>query len=530
MVSRLMVPNNTDPAPVTPRPRRLVYGEARALGTFAVQWEGAPDPRVHAAARRLLATLPVGTLELAVETIFEGPPRLGDVESYTLQRQPQGWRLSAPGTWGALHGLNTLYQLASAGGAYVVRIDDAPRFPWRGLLLDVARHFLPLAALEGVIDGLALLRMNVLHLHLCDDQAFRFGSRAWPELAADDHYTPAGLQALVAYAADRGVRIVPELDVPGHVTSWLRAYPEWGCEEAPESRRFGVHEACLNPADEQVYAALGDLLTELAAVFPDDYVHIGGDEVHPAWWRRSEAVQALQAREGLADVAAVQNYFNGRVVALLGERGKRPVAWDEVLHEAMPPMLVQNWRGATTRDVARAGGHDCLVSAPYYLDLFFPAEMHYAFDPGAPEAELVALEDAQQSDFRLAHVADGIEWTRQWRRQRAGTAALPGRIIGGEACLWSELVDDATLDVRLWSRLPAVAERFWTPSAECDHEDFQRRLEAFLRLPAIAVADRQHAALTGLGLSTTQVESAQWLEPAKWYSRLLGRAALEARL
>jgi hexosaminidase len=436
-------------------------------------------------------------------------------------------------TWGGLHGVTTLWQLVSNGahpGPW--QIQDAPRFAWRGLLIDVARHFISREVLQRVIDGMAKLKMNVLHLHLTDDQAFRFASAAFPGLASEQCYSTTELQQLVHYAADRGIRMVPELDVPGHVNSWLVHYPQWGSHGAQPTIKFGVHDACLDPTSEAVYDALDVLFAELAEVFPDAYVHIGGDEVRSRWWSEDEDIQRYMAAHDLADDRALQAHFNVRVCEQLARHGKRVLGWDEVLHPQMPDLLVQNWRGASTRDRALARSLDCIVSAGYYLDLMYPADIYYGYDPEAPQQDLFAYEDSVASDERLEHIAAGLAWTLQWRD---GAIELPasadfGQVVGGEACLWSELVDDASLEVRLFSRLPAVAERLWSPAQVVDVEDFYRRLQWVLTLPGLRVAETQRARLAQIGLSAQQIELASLLEPVKWYARLLGQQALQARI
>lgn len=448
-------------------------------------------------------------------------------EHYAINVTPDGTHLTATTVSGVIYGASTLVQLyQNKALSNLERIEDGPRYSWRGLLIDPARHFLCVSLLERIIDGMARLKMNVLHLHLTDDQAFRIECLSYPKLQSSQHYTQTQLKHLVAYARTRAVRIIPEIDVPGHVTSWLHAYPEWGYQSVSETQRFGVHKACLNPADEQVYVALRAIFTEVTDIFSDDCVHIGGDEVHPAWWQEDPAVQALMRDAGLADLRAVQNYFTTRIVLMLKEMGKTAIGWDEVLHEDMPQMVVQNWRGMTTRD--RIGGHrlPCIVSAPFYLDLGYPADMHYAYDLQAPQADAVALEDAHQKDPRLAHVKDGIAWTLQWRREAIEIEETTD-VLGGEACLWSEIVDEATLETRLWSRLPAVAERLWSDQA---HPDFGNRLDALLQSPPYHLEARQRTALAKLGLTAEQTTIALLLEPVKWYARLLGRDALEARI
>ena len=210
----------------------------------------------------------------------------------------------------------------------------------------------------------------------------------------------------MAYAADRGIRVIPEIDVPGHVNHWLLAYPEWGSEQAKPSQRFGVHPGCLDPTQESVYQALETLFAEVAEVFPDRFVHVGGDEVNPKWWQRAEHIQAFIAEHDLKDARGLQNYFLCRLQISLAALNKQIIGWDEVLHEQMPDCLVQNWRGATTRDRALAVPRPCIVSAPYYLDLHFPADIHYRFDPTATQQDWLRMEDDLATDLRLEHIAE----------------------------------------------------------------------------------------------------------------------------
>lgn len=469
-----------------------------------------------------------------------GPcPGLEEDESYWLVADDAGVFLDAASEWGVLHGLTTLGQLIDAEGRLPhVAVDDGPRFPWRGLLLDPARHFLSPAALERTVEGMARCKLNVLHLHLSDDQGFRFPVPAFPGLASAECYREEDLQSLVAHAADRGVRVVPEIDMPGHVTSWLTAYPRWGARQVSPTERFGVHPGCLDPASEAVYQAIDAILEALVRIFPDPCLHIGGDEVSPRWWAEDPGVAELMGREGLADVRAVQGYFNRRVGALVEGHGRTVVAWDEVLDDLFPERwIVQAWRGATARDRALARGHRVVQSAPYYLDLNYPVDVHLGFDPGAAEAELLAAEDRLGADPRFAHVAQGLAWTGQWR-EGAGTggataAAGTDGLLGGEACLWGELVTDAVLDVRLWGRLPALAELFWT-RVRRETDDVYRRLDGFLDRPlaagAMTLDGLTATRLEGLGLDPGWLPLVAMLEPVKWYSRLLGAEALAARI
>lgn len=488
------------------------------------------DPQVMAYAEERLGAFELGVLELSITMPAQGSnPHASMDESYSLKINDDVIELRAASTWGGVRGIATLAQLARCNQLWRgLEIDDSPRFAWRGLLLDVARHFFPIQSLMRVVDGMAALKMNVLHLHLSDDQAFRFPSTAFPKLPSDQHYTADELRDLVRYAADRGVRVLPELDMPGHVTSWLVAYPEWGSEPISSSNRFGVHMACLNPNDEAVLQAVETLLRELTAIFPDEYIHLGGDEVSPVWWQRDPDIAAYMQSQCMS-TPDLQNQFLQNVCGMVSDLGRKAVAWDEVVHERMPDCVVQNWRGATTRDQALALSKPVLISAPYYLDLNYSADLHYGFDPEASQELWLELEDALQLDPRLLHVAGGIEWTKQWRAGAVNRHGAP-RVLGGEACLWTELVDPDVLPTRLWSRLPAVAERLWSPVSCTDVESMYRRLESsWLSLPEDPEV-LARANLVGMGLGEAEVALLSLVEPVKWYGRLLGEQALQARL
>ena len=541
-----------------PWPRRVTpTGKKLALVPLpaAVRWVRICTPRLERAVGRLaqrMAQLCGGGVPIAVDCAASSGafPALDDDEAYALQIDAVEARVTAATEWGVLRGLATLAQLRTSGGALPgVVINDAPRFAWRGLMVDVARHFISVSTLLRTLDAMALFKLNVLHLHLTDDQAFRFDSRAFPELARQgsdgDYYSEADLIGIVNHAAELGIRVVPELDVPGHTTSWLSAHPEWGGvdEASPPSTRFAPHVACLDPSRDDVYAALALLFDDVARVFPDRCVHIGGDEVNPKWWRESAAVQAYMRAHGIADLDALHSLFNERLAALLIERGRMLVGWDEIAHADLPrSSIVQSWRGAASRDRAIAQGFDCIFSAGYYLDFFYPADLHYAYDPESPAGELTGLDERVRADPRLEHIRDGLAWARDF----AGRAAVdvvpgstpPGRVLGGEACMWAELVTDEVFEGRVWGRLPAIAERLWSPRSIRDEADMYRRL-ALMRPVLAAYADvdlgaRQEDAFARLGVSSAELRALRDLfdaiEPVKWYARLLGEAALRARV
>jgi len=511
-------------------------------------YQGLQSPRIDQALRRIAGTIATrsgasddtAAVPLAIQMQQLSPryPGLEADESYLLEISPQGISIRAQTELGVLRAVATLAQLIDAGGELpCVHIEDQPRLAWRGLLLDCARHFLPVAAIERTLLAMASCKLNVLHLHLTDDQAYRLPSKAFPDLPSAEHYSSAELRNIVELAADLGIRVVPELDMPGHVTCWLTAYPQWGSQPVTATRRFGVHHACLDPTREEVFDAIGTLLAELAEIFPDPCLHIGGDEVHPAWWSQDPQIQAFMRKRSMVDHRDLQAYFNQRVGSLVEALGRQVVAWDEVAHEQLPAQwLVQAWRGATARDRLLAHGNRVIMSAPYYLDLHYPADVYYQFDPGAPQQQLVALEDAMLEDPRLQHVADGMRWTRQWRKdavQLEDSSEHPG-LIGAEACLWSELVDDRVLDQRLWSRLPALAERFWSEVDSATTQSLYQRMSHFQghSLPSFGIdlAAQLHSALDDLSIHGRWQAIARLLEPVKWYGRLLGEEALAARL
>ncbi len=465
-------------------------------------------------------------------------PGLEEDESYWLVVDDAGIYLDAESPWGALRGIATLGQLVTPEGRIPhLAVEDRPRFSWRGLLLDPARHFLPVGDILRTLDGMARCKLNVLHLHLTDDQGFRFQVPDYPKLASPACYTAPDLRRIVDHAASLGIRVVPEVDMPGHVTSWLTVYPELGCQQVHGAERFGVHPACLDPTSDAVYAVIGRILDTLVAVFPDPCLHIGGDEVSPAWWSEDPQVQALMAAENLPDVSAVQGYFNRRVGAMVAERGRRVVAWDEVIDAGMETdWIIQAWRGVTMRDRVIARGNRVLLSAPFYLDLHYPTDVHYGFDPGAEQPVLVAQEDALIDDPRFEHVAGGIRWTEQWRAGAVEpqTSRVDALLLGGEACLWGELVTAQVLDLRLWSRLPAIAERFWSAAALNDDRNVSHRQNAFLDrclpLAGIDLAKQTAAHWRALDIDPVWDDLICMLEPIRWYGRLLGMAALNARI
>ncbi|MBV1905507.1 MAG: family 20 glycosylhydrolase [Pseudomonadales bacterium] len=483
-----------------------------SASTRNVQWLQGKTPRLERALERLEEQTHC-QIPLDISCAAQSPdhPQLHIDESYQLTVDSQSARicLNANSEWGILRAFATLTQLIFSENTVAEQnavakqntaaskelgekhiqhccVTDNPEYSWRGLMLDPARHFLSCQAIRETLDLMFLFKLNVLHLHLTDDQGFRFFSPTYPELALiggdGDYYRTEDLKALVSYASNRGIRIVPELDIPGHCTSWLAAKPEWGAEsseihETP-SRIFGGHKSCLDPSNPAVWTALKILLEELAEVFPDEYVHLGGDEVNPEWWSKNANINVLSQTEQLDTLSDLQNYFMTRAAGLANDCGKKVIGWDEILHPELPnSIVIQSWRSAQHRDIALNSGFDCIFSSGFYLDLFYPADIHHAFIPDAKSSELQKQEAGLLNDRRLHHVKDLNSWLANFHHQandkllppteipaaqrQSEQTPIPGKILGGEACMWSELVTEPLLHTRIWTRMPLIAERLW---------------------------------------------------------------------
>jgi hexosaminidase len=459
-----------------PVPAELAFhdGSLPIDSSFTVALSGSSDPRLDRAAARLIERLSKQTgirflagvggipadaaLEIHVEGSAGAILQVVEDESYELVVTRDKARLTAATPYGALRGIETFLQLVETdGGEAVVRsatIRDAPRFPWRGLLIDVSRHWMPVEVIKRNLDAMAAVKLNVLHWHLSEDQGFRVESKRFPrlhELGSDGlYYTQDQVRDVVAYAADRGIRVVPEFDMPAHTTSWFVGHPELASAPGPYQieRHFGVFHPTMDPTKEEVYQLLDGFIGEIAPLFPDPFWHIGGDEVTGRQWDRSRRIQDFMRRNDLADNHELQAYFNRRLYDILAKHGKRMVGWEEIRAPGFPQdIVVQSWRGEESLAEAVSLGYDVILSRGYYLDLIQPAGLHYSVDPLGTAAASLSPE------------------------QRA-------RVLGGEACMWAEFVTAENVDSRIWPRGAAIAERFWSPETVTDVADMYRRLEA----------------------------------------------------
>lgn len=406
-------------------------------------------------------------LVISVDGAGETIQSIEEDESYSLEVTSSSAHLRAATVVGAMQGLATLEQLiqSDASGYFIpaVMIHDTPRFRWRGLMIDCARHFIPADVLRRTLDGMASVKLNVFHWHLSEDQGFRIESKAFPkltELGSDGlFYTQEEAREIVAYARDRGIRVVPEFDMPGHTSAWFVGYPEIASAPGPFhiERKFGVFDPVMDPTRENTYKFLDTFIGEMAAIFPDHFMHIGGDENNGVEWKANPRIQSFMREHNLKDTAALQNHFNQRLLKLLEKHGKHMIGWDEILTPDLPKdIMVQSWRGFDSLAAGARNGYNGILSAGYYLNLMSPAAEHYMVDP-LPEGTDLSTE--QQA-----------------------------RILGGEACMWEEQTSALDIDSRIWPRTAVIAERLWSPRNVNDVDDMYRRLEVeSLRLEAIGL-------------------------------------------
>ena len=458
--------------PIMPMPSHLTQGEGQLMidGGFAVQIDGYTEPRLLAARKRFLDTLtrqtgiPFGADPHAGPTVLTikaaGPSAevqsIDEDESYHLVVTSTQAQITARNPLGILHGLQTFLQLVritpQGFSVPVVTIEDQPRFPWRGLMIDVGRHFMPVDVIERNLDGMEAVKLNVFHWHLSEDQGFRVESKTFPLLhekgSRGQYFTQEQIREVIRYARDRGIRVVPEFDMPCHTTSWFVGYPNLASGPGPYNieERWGIFDPAMDPTRESTYQFLDRFLGEMTALFPDAYFHIGGDECDGKEWNANPKIQAYLRAHGLKDNAALQSYFTGRLQKLVAAHHKIMEGWDEVLQPDTPrDVVIQSWRGPAGLAAAARQGNRVLLSNGYYIDLNHPASYHYLIDPlGGEGASLTAEQKA--------------------------------RVLGGEAAMWSEYVTPENIDSRIWPRTAAIAERFWSPQEVRDVNSMYERL------------------------------------------------------
>jgi len=566
---------------------------------------------------RLPVSSSATTLKITIARKVAPTPQPDSDESYRLTVNGAGIQLDAETRFGAMRGMETLLQLVHNGALPLVTINDRPRFPWRGILIDSARHFLPIETLKRQIDGIAAAKMNVFHWHLTDDQGWRFASSHYPQLqekASDGlWYSQQQMRDIVSYASERGVRVVPEIDFPGHASALAVAMPQLISAPGPYQmeRGWGVFKPLLDPSNEQVYQFIDTLVGEVAAIFPDPYIHIGGDEVDASQWNSSEAIRQFMQQQGLKDAHALQAYFNQRVEKILEKHRRQMVGWDEIYHPDLPrSIVIQSWQGPDALGEVAKNDYRGILSTGFYLDQAQPASYHYrneVWPQGLEGADRLQDKEVAQSwqftlprlkgkplsgsftlidavggwrgfidfDGRSRRMVRDVRWLApnqftfrvdSWRGAlqptlsvtgdkisgywrignvrypTAGTrlaqtppgiappvpdeAQLRNNLLGGEAALWAEMVDESVIDVRLWPRAFVVGERLWSAQDVNNVQNMYRRLAAVDSWSVVSVGLQQHAQaqlqMTRLANSSDIIPLqifAEALEPAQWYTR-----------
>jgi len=454
-------------------------------------------------------------LKLAV---VEGAPSAGEAaivvargstssdkpEAYALAVSPTGVIITAPKRAGLFYGAVSVWQLAVQDAAKgpadlpAVSIDDAPRFAWRGFMLDSARHYQSLDTIKSILDTMAAHKLNVLHWHLVDDQAWRLEIKKYPKLISEASWrVPAGaagrdprtgkpiryqgfytqdqVRDLVAYAAARGITIVPEIEMPGHALAPLVAYPQYGMTKNPPRANmgdWGVFPYLYKPSEE-TFGFLNDILDEVMDLFPSEYIHVGGDEAVKDQWKASPEVQAQIKALGVKDEHGLQSWFIQRAEKHINSRGRRMIGWDEILEGGLAPnATVMSWRGVEGAVAAAEQGHDAVLSPDHTL--YMDRRQSASADEPPGRLKIVSLKDVY--DFDAA--------------PPALTEAQRAHILGLQANSFTEhMRTDERLETMTFPRLIAVAENGWTPVDQHDWASFAARLPAEIaRMDILGVA------------------------------------------
>lgn len=506
---------------VIPAPREFKLQDSKFIvnAGFSVSVKSQSTSRVYDAATRFLNRLKGRTgvfidqykvtgeifqACLSITIDRRGDNKMNEDESYQLSVNSGQIALKSATDLGALHGLETLLQLLQTDGKDYFfpgcEIKDNPRFPWRGLLIDVGRHFMPVDVIKRNIDGMAAVKMNVLHFHLTEDQGFRIECKAFPKLhllgSDGEYFTQEQIKDIIAYADARGIRVVPEFDMPGHSSSWFVGYPELASGTGPYyiEQNFGVLIPTMNPAKESTYQFLDTFFREMTSLFPDEYMHIGGDENNGKEWDANPAIQEYKNVNNLASNDALQASFNKRVLDILTKYGKKMMGWEEIMQSDLPKnILIQSWRKGGLMACTK-NGFPVVLSNGYYIDLMQSAQFHYKVDP-APDT--LSIPDEQKK-----------------------------LILGGEATMWAEMATPETEDSRIWPRTAAIAERLWSSASVQDVAWMYKRLDRIsIQLEELGLMHERTSSfmlrrLTGDYDNTALSTLVDVLEPVKQYHRL----------
>ncbi|MFV8346113.1 beta-N-acetylhexosaminidase [Flavobacterium sp. ZB4P13] len=531
-----------------PQNINLTQGTFALSKNFKVNITGNPNSRIFVGATNFLRRLDgrtglflqqgfvtkineVPTAELQINCVKNGKIGLYEDESYQLEIQSNKIIINATTDLGALHALETLLQmLQNNSTSYyfpTAMITDFPRFTWRGIMIDVARHFQPIDVIKRNLDAMAAVKMNVFHWHLVDDQGWRIELKKHPkltEMASDgNYYTQEEIKNIVKYADERGILVVPEIDVPGHGTAILTAYPEIGSKvvnlnsNSIESktqvsgitsysleRNAGIFSPTLDPSNPKTYQLLSEIFDEVCPLFSGSYFHIGGDENEGKDWDSNPKIQEFMKKNKLANNHELQTYFTMQLIPMLKKHHKELMGWEEIMTKNMSKSaIIHAWKGPNEKVpggksliTAAQNGYKTVLSNGYYIDLMQGVEDHYLNDP-IPKNTILTQEEK-------------------------------ARILGGEATMWSELVTPLTLDSRIWPRTAAIAERLWSDENITDLNSLRKRLkEVSFRLEELGITHLRNKEVILRNISNNQKTDAlndfsNVCEPLKIYSRNSG--------
>lgn len=416
-----------------------------------------------------LASTALKSLQVLVDDVSNAPKQLDDDESYTLDINSDGATLQAATIWGVIYGLETFTQLLSPDMVVpALRISDAPRYPWRGLLVDTANHFLPLSTLKKFIDGMAAVKLNTLHWHIVDSYSFPLVSSRYPDLARHGAWTNGAvyshhdIAAIVDYASHRGVRVVVELDMPGHAYSWglsdaLQAITT-ACPRYTDELGH-IDDVPLDPTQSLTYDVVTSLVEELTQLLPDLYFHIGGDEVKYGCWSESQGITDFMSTHHISTYYELEQLFLARIANIVTNQNRKMVAWEEVFFnasggttgahgdwigsKALPPSttIVESWTGPDYLAEAISHGYDGILAYGWYLDRQNPIDDETTWFYMDSWAQMYAVD---------------VEPTSSKRSESSG------RALGGEASIWTEQADEVNIESVVWPRAAAAAERLWS--------------------------------------------------------------------
>lgn len=503
---------------VIPEPVSVITHDGEFTLPQHVLIEAGPQAEVRLVSSYLYKKLTDATgLPVTVRNVFSVHPTIRLVinkkpdtllgkEGYRLWVTKRGVAIAANDANGLFYGVQTLIQLLPKQiesdtvvshfrwTAPLVDIVDYPCFGWRGLMLDVARHFFTKNEVEQYIDQMVRYKFNILHLHLTDDEGWRIEIKSLPRLTSvgawnvkkvghfgdfsaptpdeprtyGGFYTQEDIKEIVQYAKDRFMNILPEIDVPGHSLAAVVSYPELSC--TPGADKYQVRSGermnednTLNPASEKTYQFLDKVVTEVAKLFPFEYIHLGGDECNKAYWEKSDSVTALMKRENLTNYDQVQSYFEKRLEKIVESKGKKFMGWDEIIQGGLGPnAAVMSWRGEQGGITASKLGHQVVMSPTTYAYL-----------------------DYMQSDPVMEpHVYASLRLNKAYQFNPVPDSADAKMILGGQANLWTEQVFNfRQVEYMTWPRGMAIAESVWSPEAKKNWDNFYPRVEnQFARL------------------------------------------------